>query len=194
MAKSKPKRLVTGRRLQRALKLRRQGTSLARIAGELGVSVSTVSRALSSAGDGGERLPAARTGRPRKTKAKRKRKTKPAADDRLAEIRDELDKLGGDAADVLQVIRQRRLPELSRVADGALKGENLVLFRDAVRLEIELAERIIAATPPPPPDPKEDPRNLEARAEVLGQLQRLAEVQRKELAKKLCDSCRAKVL
>jgi len=187
-----------------AVALRRRGFALERIAAQLGVSHSTISRALKKSG---EQFPTARRGAHRRSKAskptpkhtrptskaskptpKRGPSTKKDDEALVARLR-ELDPVAS-----LDEVRVEWLPKSKAMADEAFDRGDPVAARDWTRLHIEMAERLQAAIPPPAPDPAEDPRNLEARAAVRAHLARLAARRRSELAEKLCAPCRALVL
>ena len=177
----------------RMVELRRQGWTLERLSGEIGVNRATIGRYLRRAEEAGERLPHARTGRPRKAAPRVGRPPTTSGDERLTALRAELAGMAGAADEVLAAIRTKRLPELGRLADEAIEDRNLILYRDAVRLEIEIAERIIMAAPAAPPDPEADPRYEPARERLLAKMRQLAEhatARRAELASRLCPVCR----
>lgn len=168
MAKPGAKPKLTPSAIKTAIRLRREGVPQSTIATRLGVDVSQISRCLKKAEEQGEVLPVSTVGRPRKN---------------------------GSARDV--VVKQRgfnigvgpfpqtpnetlaelsaRLPELAQARRDALADEEYKLFLELSKIEIDLAARIHAATPPDPPDPEEDPANVAARDSVRAELQRLAE-------------------
>jgi len=184
---------LTKTQKKQAIALRKRGISQARIAAAVGTSTATISRFLARARDAGERLPAARTGRPR-----RRREAPPpsvAAPERLAELREQVAAL--DPPALLEAARADYLPALGRIARRALDDDNVVVARDAIRLELEIAERLIASMPPPPVDPKDDPRNTAARDFVRNKLQQVARSRLANRAEReaavLCPTCRARL-
>lgn len=198
MAKSGPPRKLSNRDLRTAIEMRRSGSTLEAIASRLGCSAKHVSTILIRAESEGERLPVARVGRPRKRPAegeegpRRTSVARPAASPPdvpsglpgagaplpapLPPPRGERDEspLPMSPDEALEELRLRRLPELARVARDALADGNLPLFRDAVKIELDLAQRIRDATPPPPPDPEDDPAYTDARDRVRAKLEDLA--------------------
>ncbi len=181
-------------RTQEAIKLAAQGMSQRAIGERLGCSQKTVSRILRKAEAEGARVFRRAPGRPSKANPQPSSPGPEALPPQLGD--DELAKklASLDIPAELTVVRSTWLPEARKLVDQALEAGNAAQARDWVKIYVDMAERLLQAIPPAPPDPKEDPRNLEARRDVLGHLQRLADVQRRELGKQLCDDCRVKVL
>lgn len=172
-----------------AIAMRKRGFALERIASSFDVSHSTISRALKKSGEVFQPASRGAHRRAKPTKPSRGRPSTSTSDDELTKRLRELDPLAS-----LDEVRVEWLPKSKAMADEAFERGDPVSARDWTRLHIEMAERLQAAIPPPPPDPAEDPRNLEARAKVRETLERLAAKRRDELAEKLCEACRAKVL
>ena len=196
---------ISDRACARAAELARQGVPQRQIAARLraeglaDVSQATVSRAIKAAGGGAVRR---HGGRPRADKTivggrptPQQRPPSPApataatAHDLVAELRA---KVGSSPHEALQTILNRRLPDLDRIADRALAAENLPLATAALRLEVEIAERLIAATPPPPADPETDPANALARDILIGRLEGMVVLPDiGHIDASLCPACRS---
>lgn len=180
----KPKR---SENIAKAVQLVASGLSQAAAARELGVTQQTVCRWLREAEKHGAKIWKQPQGRPRKAV--------PAAALDAAVVDDLAERLEGlGIPEELVVVRGEWLSKARLQADEALAAGNSAAARDWMRIYIDTAERLLQAIPPEPPDPVEDPANVAARTEVLEHLRRLAEVRGAELAKKLCEACRAAVL
>jgi len=197
MAKSGQAPKLSKAAMQKALALRRSGWTLARIAAEFDMHVSNISRQLRHAEAAGEHLPTARTGRPRKRpRAQGEAPPSPpaprvthAALEALSE-QQLLELEPGVLGEVLfGVIGSEYLPALRRMIQHAIAELDMVRMRDAIKIELEIKQRLIAAIPPKPPDPREDPANVAARDRVRARIDELVERHSEEL----CASCAQRV-
>jgi hypothetical protein len=75
-----------------------------------------------------------------------------------------------------------RLLEIGQLIQTAAAGElaNPTQFRDLVKLEADMVQRVNALTPPAAPDPDEDPSNIEARRILIGRIERLVDHEEKK--------------
>lgn len=176
-----------------AVALYRKGLTQRVIADRVGVSRATVQRWLARARDEGVRLPTPARGRPRKraSKASKAPAPSPEADGSVDRLLEQLAQL--PEGDALREIGAIRLPQIRETADRAHAEGNLPLFRDAVKLEIDLTQKLEAAIPPPPPDPQEDPANLDARRDVISKLEALANKQSDRILSVACPDCARKL-
>jgi hypothetical protein len=166
-----------------ALRLLQAGHSQTRTATLVGCSRSSVQRWREAALAAGVTGLAAKTGRPRRKNRRAGKQAAPIGGDIGRRIAD-LD----IPADLVEV-RSRWLPNARRLVDEALSHGDSVAARDWIRIYIETAERLIAATPPPLPDPEDDPANVAARGRVRAKLTDVAST----VARKLCAPCRGKL-
>lgn len=179
--------------LKIAIKMRREGAPLRAIAERLGCSKALVSMRLKEAEQAGQKLPSARTGRPRNARSAPAASsaptaattaqggaTPPADREHRRPVFDD-SPLPTNPAEALFELRQRRLPEVAQLVRDAMLDGNMTLFRDAARFEIELIEKINAATPPPAPDPEEDPANVEARDRVRERIEKMVRAHERSL-------------
>lgn len=154
--------------------MHRDGASAREIADALGVDHRTVRTWLRDAGlepngGGGKR-------------ASRKRPEPDAATNAIADAHADLDALGSgppprDRKGAVAHI-SRRLEQISLLADMLGKqaedgNANPQQLATAVKLEVELASRIVELTPADVPDPDKDPTNLDAAATVRRRFEKL---------------------
>lgn len=158
---------------------------MARIAERLGVSINTVSKTLKRLEAQGHDVPHAMTGRPRKDAKARARKKAQEAKDRIPTPKDPVaDQIASIATTVapedigpqlLHVVGSEYLPAIQRMVRDAIAEGHLARMRDAIRLEIEIKQRVINAVPPPPPDPEDDPLYRTAKARLIAKAKRIVE-------------------
>lgn len=81
-----------------------------------------------------------------------------------------------EAAGLVDIVARLRMTRgiLDRMADGVEEGHvNGALWVQLGKFEADLAERVIALTPPTPPDPARDPANIDARKEFEGRMKKM---------------------
>jgi hypothetical protein len=212
VAKSGKSSKLGKRDLAMAVRMRRKGATLTAIAEQLRCSVGLISAKLKEAEAEGTRLPPARTGRPRKAKkvprahatAKVMKARKPPAppapeppNTRPRRARTDTSPLPTSPEDALHELHVRRLPEVAQhLRDACVEG-SAPQIREWYKLQLDLIERIRAATPPPEPDAADDPANVEARDRVRQAIEHLCHIHERtddELIVRLCSSCRPVVV